>query len=31
VPVPVASPVKSADRVLDIFELLASEPDGLPV
>lgn len=26
-----ASPVKSADRVLDIFELLASEPDGLTV
>jgi DNA-binding IclR family transcriptional regulator len=29
--VPVTSPVKSADRVLDIFELLASEPDGLTV
>ncbi len=26
-----SSPVKSADRVLDIFELLASEPDGLTV
>ena len=28
---PVTPPVKSADRVLDIFELLASEPDGLTV
>jgi IclR family KDG regulon transcriptional repressor len=26
-----SSPVKSADRVLDILELLASEPDGLTV
>jgi len=26
-----SSPVKSADRVLDIFELLASEPGGLTV
>jgi DNA-binding IclR family transcriptional regulator len=29
--VSVTSPVKSADRVLDIFELLAAEPDGLTV
>jgi DNA-binding IclR family transcriptional regulator len=29
--VTVAAPVKSADRTLDVFELLASEPSGLTV
>src|SRR5262249_58556327 len=29
--VTVATPVKSADRTLDVFELLAAEPHGLTV